>query len=78
VVQVPAGRTVRVAPLAALGAAGRGPLVLTTTAGAIAAARTLFAAGAHGPLVTSTEPVALPGPLRLPPVVPDLRAAVGR
>jgi hypothetical protein len=36
----------------------------------------VYAAGAHGPLLTAIEPIPLPRPDVLPPAVEDLRAGV--
>jgi len=76
-VAIRAGRSVVFDPAAAFGAAGRGPLVITPlTATPVYAARSLFFSGAHGPLATSEAPSPLPPPVRLPPAVFDLRAAL--
>lgn len=76
-VEIRAGRTVVFDPLDAFGTAGRGPLVLSPLSEApVYAARTLYFLGAHGPLVTSEEPSLLPKPVRLPPAIDDLRAAL--
>jgi hypothetical protein len=77
-VRVPAGRTAVMVPIDAFGPeVGFGPLVLTRVSGEVYVARTLYAAGAHGPLVTSTQPVPVAPPVVLPPVVSDGRAATG-
>lgn len=76
-VSVPAGRTVAFYPIAAAGTAGRGAFVLTPVSGGpVYTSRTLFAAGAHGPLVTATQPVPVAAPVTLPPAVADPTAAV--
>jgi hypothetical protein len=77
VVQVPAGRTVSVAPLSGLTVAATGPLLLTPLSGGpVYASRSLYALGAHGPLL-STEPITLfPQAQTLPPVTPDPRAGL--
>jgi hypothetical protein len=76
-VSVPAGRTVAWDPVAELGKASYGPLVITPDGGgAVYASRTLFAYGAHGPLVTCEQPILLPQAATLPAVAPDPRAAV--
>jgi hypothetical protein len=77
-VRIPAGRTRAFDPVAAFGAdVGVGPLVLTPAGGgAVYAARTLYSAGAHGPLITSGQPFPVPAPVVIPPAVPDDRAAL--
>jgi hypothetical protein len=77
VVHVAAGRTVSFQPGTALGAAGFGTVVVTPLGpGPVYAARVLYAAGAHGPLVTTELPIELPGSIPLPPARPDIRAAI--
>lgn len=76
-VTVRAGRMLSWDPVAAFGTAAYGPLVLTHVDGGPAyASRTLYAFGLHGPLTTSEQPTPLPRRVSLPPVTPDLRAAV--
>lgn len=78
-VSVPAGRTVDVdlRTLLHAGTSGPGPLLLTPLGSApVYALRTMYAVGAHGPLLASAAPTVLPQPTRLPPVVADLRAAL--
>jgi hypothetical protein len=79
VVSVRGGRTIDV-DLAAeqrSGKLGSGPLLLTPLDPApVYAMRTMYALGAHGPLVASSAPVVLPRPTSLPPVVADVRAAL--
>lgn len=76
-VAVPAGRTVALDLAAAFGSAGLGPVLLAPDGGGpVYAARTLYTVGAHGPLLTATEPVALPVPTPVPAVVADLRAGL--
>jgi hypothetical protein len=77
-VRIPAGRTRAFDPVAAFGSdVGVGPLVLTpTTGGAVYAARTLYSAGAHGPLISSGQPFPVPQPVVIPPAVSDDRAAL--
>lgn len=77
-VRVPAGRTIN-ADLRALlhaGADGPGPIVLTPLSGPVYVVRTLYALGAHGPLMAASAPMLLPAATLLPPVVPDPRAAL--
>jgi hypothetical protein len=77
-INVPGGRTVDVDLRAALhaGSAGPGPLLVTPLDPApVYAVRTMYALGAHGPLVASSAPVTLPQPTVLPAVVSDPRAA---
>lgn len=78
VVTVPAGRTLAWDPIAELGGkASYGPVVLTPVSGGpVYVSRTLFAYGAHGPLVTSEQPILLPQSVTLPAVVQDPRAAL--
>ena len=79
IVTVPSGRTVDVDLRALLhaGAGGPGPLLLTPLDPApVYALRTMYALGAHGPLLAASAPVPLPQPTVLPPVVSDLRAAL--
>jgi len=78
VVTVPAGRTINVDLKALLhaGAGGPGPLLLTPLDAPVYAVRTLYAVGAHGPLMAASAPLSLPQPTALPPVVPDPRAAL--
>jgi hypothetical protein len=76
VVSVPAGRTITAAPITLLGAAGRGPVLVTASGGAVYASRTLYARGVHGPLITASIPVLVPAPSLLPPAVADPAAAV--
>jgi hypothetical protein len=78
-ISVPGGRTVDVdlGTVLHAGALGPGPLLLTPLdAAPVYAIRTMYALGAHGPLVASSAPVALPQPTALPPVVSDVRAAL--
>ena len=77
-VAVPAGRTVNVDLRAALhaGAGGPGPLLLSPLDAPVYVMRTMYATGAHGPLMTASAPVVLPQPVSLPPVVSDPRAAL--
>ena len=77
-VSVPAGRT-RNVDLRALfhaGATGPGPIVLTPLSGAVYVIRTLYAVGAHGPLMAASTPMLLPAATELPAVVDDPRAAL--
>jgi hypothetical protein len=77
-VTVPAGRTTSVDLSALLhaGPAGPGAVELVPLGPQpVYAVRTLYASGAHGPLVTAEMPTVLPAPIVLPPVVADLRAA---
>jgi hypothetical protein len=78
VVTVPAGRTADVDLRAVFkaGTGGPGPLLLTPLDGSVYAIRTLYASGAHGPLIAASAPMVLPRPTDLPPVVADLRAAL--
>ena len=79
VVTVPAGRTADVDLRALLhaGAGGPGPLLLTPLdAAPVYAVRTMYALGAHGPLLAASPPLSLPQPTVLPPVVSDMRAAL--
>jgi hypothetical protein len=79
VVTVPSGRTVDVDLRALLhaGAAGPGPLLLTPLdPAAVYLVRTMYAVGAHGPLLAASAPLALPRATVLPPVVADVRAAL--
>ena len=80
VVAVPAGRTLSVDVKSALHVAADadpGPvLVQPLSAEPVYASRMLFASGAHGPLVASEVPSALPQPLVVPGIVEDLRAAI--
>ena len=78
VVTVPAGRTLSWDPIAELGGkASYGPIVLTPVSGGpVYVSRSLFAYGAHGPLVTSEQPILLPQSLTLPAVVEDPRAGL--
>jgi hypothetical protein len=76
-VDVPAGRTVGFYPIAELGPGARGAVVVTPMSGGpVYVSRSLYAAGAHGPLVTSTQPVPVAAPVTLPPAVADPTAAV--
>jgi hypothetical protein len=79
-VTVPAGRSASV-DLAALlhtGARGPGPVLLTPLGSEpVYVVRTLYAAGAHGPLMADEMPSVLTAATVLPPVVADLRAATG-
>jgi hypothetical protein len=77
-VTVPAGRTLAWDPIAELGGkASYGPVVLSPVGGGpVYVSRSLFAYGAHGPLVTSEQPTLLPQSLTLPAVVEDPRAAI--
>ena len=79
IVSVPSGRTVDVDLRALLhvGTGGPGPLLLTPLdASAVYIVRTMYAVGAHGPLLAASAPLVLPQPTVLPPVVSDLRAAL--
>jgi len=79
IVTVPSGRTVDVDLLSVLhaGAGGPGPLLLTPLdPAAVYVVRTMYAVGAHGPLLAASAPLQLPQPTVLPPVVPDIRAAL--
>lgn len=77
VLTIGAGRTLPWDPVAVLGAAAYGPLVLTPVSGGpVYASRTLYAYGLHGPLVASEEPIELPAAITLPAAVPDERVAV--
>ena len=79
IVTVPAGRTLDVDLRALLhaGSGGPGPLLLTPLdASAVYVVRTMYAVGAHGPLLAAAAPLPLPLPTVLPPVVADLRAAL--
>lgn len=79
VVSVPSGRTVDVDLVGLLhaGAAGPGPLLLTPLdPAAVYVVRTMYAVGAHGPLMAASAPLPLPQPTVLPPVVSDIRAAL--
>jgi len=73
---VPADRTVAFDPVQLLGAAGRGAISLTPLSGSVYVLRGVGATGSHGPLVSAEPLQSLPAPVRLPPAVPDLRAAV--
>jgi hypothetical protein len=78
VIHIDGGRTYAMDPLVAFGPSYFGPFVITPEGAApVYVARSLFAYGDHGPLVTSTEPTQLPRPVELPPVVADQRAATG-
>ena len=78
VIRVDGGRTYVMDPKIAFGPDFTGPYVITPRGAApVYLARTLFAYGDHGPLVTSTPAVPLPKPVELPPVVADQRAATG-
>jgi hypothetical protein len=78
VVQIEEGRTAVIDLEAEFGDAGFGPLVMTPVGAApVYVSRSLYALGAHGPLVTAIQPVVLPRPVQLPPVVDDPRAATG-
>ena len=79
VVTVPSGRTFDIDLQALLhaGAGGPGPLLLTPLdLAAVYAVRTMYAVGAHGPLLAASTPLPLPRPTVLPPVVADIRAAL--
>ena len=79
VVTVPSGRTIDVDLLSLLhaGSGGPGPLLLTPLdQAAVYVVRTMYAEGAHGPLLAASTPLQLPQPTVLPPVVPDVRAAL--
>lgn len=79
VMSIPAGRTLGADPVHVLGSvrSGHGPIVFTPVGNApIYVSRTFYALGAHGTLVTAEQPMPLPGPILLPPVVQDPRAAV--
>jgi hypothetical protein len=78
VIRVVRGRTYQMDPANVFGPAVVGPYVITPIGDVpVYVARTLLAYGAHGPLVTSTQPMPLPRPVELPPVVADQRAATG-
>lgn len=79
-VSVAAGRTTAVDLSALLhaGAGGPGPVMLTPLApDPVYVVRTLYASGAHGPLLAAEMPTVLPAATVLPPVIADLRAATG-
>ena len=78
VVTVRAGRTLNVDLRALLhaGAGGPGPLLLTPLDAPVYAVRTLYAVGAHGPLMAAAAPMVLPAATDVPPVVADPRAAL--
>jgi hypothetical protein len=78
VVSVPGGRTVDVdlPALLHVGAGGPGPLLLSPLDAPVYVERTMYAVGAHGPLLAAGAPVTLPRAISLPPVVADLRAAL--
>ena len=77
VLSIPAGRTLAWDPVAALGTVAYGPLVfIPVSGGPVYASRTLYAYGAHGPLVTAEQPALLPAAISLPPALPDERVAV--
>ena len=75
-VSVGGDRTVSVDLHALLGNDGAGPLAVVPVSGTVWASRSIAAKGAHGPLLTSIAPAALPPPIRLPAVREDLRVAV--
>jgi hypothetical protein len=75
-VQVGADRTVSVDLTSALGDDGVGPVAVVPVSGAVFAARSMQASGAHGPLLTAIVPTELAAPIRLPAVRQDLRVAV--
>lgn len=77
-ISVPAGRTINVDLRALLhaGAGGPGPLLFTPLDAPVYVVRTLYAAGAHGPLMAASAPMVLPKATDLPPVVADPRAAL--
>lgn len=76
-VDVRPGRTVIVDPVALLGSAATGPLLLRPAGGGpVWASRSLYFAGAHGPLTTAEQPILLPTVVRLPPVAADLTAGL--
>ncbi len=76
VLSIRAGRTLAWDPKTAFGPAARGPLVFTpVSGGSVYVARTLFAYGLHGPLVTSEQPAKLPAEISLPVAVRDDRVA---
>jgi len=77
VLSLAAGRTLDWDPVSAFGPAAYGPLVFTPAGGGpVYVARTLYASGAHGPLITSEQPTLLPSAISLPAAVPDERVAV--
>ena len=77
ILSIPAGRTVAWDPGNAFGKDAYGPLVFTSAGGGpVYVSRSLFAYGAHGPLVTSEQPTPLPASVLLPAVEPDPRAGV--
>jgi hypothetical protein len=79
IVTVPSGRTLDIdlRTLLHAGAAGPGPLLLTPLdQTAVYVVRTMYAIGAHGPLLAASAPLQLPLPTVLPPVVADVRAAL--
>lgn len=59
-----------------VGPSGPGPLLITPLDAPVCVARMLYAVGSHGPLFAVSVPTVLPQPTHLPPVVPDLRAAL--
>jgi hypothetical protein len=75
-VQLGADRTVSVDLTSALGDDGVGPVAVVPVSGAVFAARSMQASGAHGPLLTAIVPTELAAPIRLPAVRQDLRVAV--
>ena len=76
VLSVRAGRTLAWDPEAVFGTAAHGPLVFTpVSGGTVYVSRTLFAYGAHGPLVTAEQPTLLPAEISLPVAVRDDRVA---
>lgn len=78
-VTVRAGRTLYVDLRALLhaGPSGPGPLLLTPLdAAPVYAVRTLYAVGAHGPLMAAAAPMVLPAATDVPPVIADPRAAL--
>ena len=76
-VEVRAGRTTVFDPELAFGSAGFGPMLLTPVGAApVYGSRMLYAAGAHGPLLTSEQPTVLPRAVSLPAVHADMRTAL--
>jgi hypothetical protein len=77
VVTVPHGRTTFLDPRDKLGSDATGPILFERLSGGdIYLSRTLFAAGAHGPLTTAEQPTPLPTPVTLPAVADDVRAGL--
>jgi hypothetical protein len=76
-IKIPAGRMVPADVRDDLGGTGLAPLRFELVSGGpVYLSRTLFALGAHGPLITAEQPTPLPPPVLLPAVVQDPRAAL--